>query len=91
MKLNDIVTIVVVTGAEYVGKFVKETPEHITIKDPHIVSPDGNNLGFMPTVAMTGEPKIDKVKFYKSGVIVVVPTAVAVAKEYRKSCSGIIL
>lgn len=91
MNKNEIVTIVAATGAEYVGKYKSESPEYFLIGDPHIVSPDGNNLGFMPTVAMTGTPEISEVKFQKTGVILVVPTADAVAKEYLKSCSGIIV
>jgi len=91
MKVNDVVTIVVSNGTEYVGKFRDETSDGFLIGDPHIVAPDGGSLGFMPTVAMTGEPKIGEVKFQKSGVILVVKTAEAVEKEYRKASSGLIL
>ena len=91
MKINDVVTVVAVTGAEYVGKFRDETTDGYIIGDPHIVTPEGNNLGFMPTVAMTGEPKIGEVKFQKTGVILIVPTAEAVEKEYRKASSGLIV
>lgn len=91
MEINQVVTIVVSNGTEYVGKFRDETTDGFIIGDPHIVAPDGNNLGFMPTVAMTGEPKIGEVKFQKSGIILVVPTAEAVEKEYRKASSGLIL
>jgi hypothetical protein len=91
MEINDVVTIVAVTGAEYVGKFRDETTDGYIIGDPHIVTPNDATLGFMPTVAMTGEPKIGEVKFQKTGVILVVPTAEAVEKEYRKASSGLIL
>ena len=91
MNVNDVVTIVVGNGTEYVGKFRDETPDVFIIGDPHIVTPNGENLGFMPTVAMTGEPKIGEVKFQKSQVTLVVPTAEAVEKEYRKASSGLIL
>jgi len=91
MEINQVVTIVVSNGTEYVGKFRDETTDGFIIGDPHIVTPDGNSLGFMPTVAMTGEPKIGEVKFQKSGIILVVPTAEAVEKEYRKASSGLIL
>ena len=40
---------------------------------------------------MTGEPRIGEVKFQKSGIILVVPTAEAVEKEYRKASSGLIV
>ena len=84
-----VVTLVAVTGAEYVGKLMMETDETIILENPHIVTPDGNNLGFMPTVAMTGEPHVKEGHFNKSGVILVTKTAAAVEKEYLKAKSGI--
>lgn len=91
MEINDVITVVAVTGAEYVGKFRDETTDAYIIGDPHIVTPTNDNLGFMPTVAMTGEPKVGEVKFQKTGVVLVVKTAEAVEKEYRKASSGLIL
>jgi hypothetical protein len=91
MNINDVVTIIVGNGTEYVGKFRLETENEYIIGDPHIVAPDGNNLGFMPTVAMTGEPRIGEVKFNKTQVVLVVKTAEAVVKEYIKSSSGLIV
>ena len=91
MEINQVVTIVVSNGTEYVGKFRDETTDGYIIGDPHIVAPQNDSLGFMPTVAMTGEPKIGEVKFQKSGIILVVKTAEAVEKEYRKASSGLIL
>jgi len=91
MKVNDIVTVVAVTGAEYIGKFRKETLDTFVIGEPHIVSPEGESLTFMPTVAMTGEPSVGEATFQKSGVILVVRTAKEVAAEYTRSISGIIL
>ena len=75
MQINDVITVVAVTGAEYVGKFRLETDETIVIGDPHIVTPDGQNLGFMPTVAMTGTPQVGEVTFNKSGVVLCVKTS----------------
>jgi len=91
MEINQVVTVVVSNGTEYVGKFRDETTDGYIIGDPHIVAPQGDSLGFMPTVAMTGEPKVGEVKFQKSGIILVVKTAEAVEKEYRKASSGLIL
>ena len=91
MNKNDVVTVVAVTGAEYIGKFVEETAQTYVIKDPYIVTPDGANIGFMPTVAMTGAPEIPRVEFQKTGVITIVPTADAMVKEYTKTSSGIVL
>ena len=90
MQINDVITVVAVTGAEYVGKFRLETDETIVIGDPHTVTPDGQNLGFMPTVAMTGTPQVGEVTFNKSGVVLCVKTADAVEKEYIRAASGII-
>ena len=90
MNENDVVTLVATTGAEYVGKFYVEDEGGVWLKDPHIVSPQGDSLGFMPTVAMTGEVKLDKVCFRHGGIVTIVPTAEAVEKEYRRASSGII-
>ena len=91
MNVNDVVTIVVSNGTEYVGKFRDETTDGYIIGNPHIVAPQGESLGFMPTVAMTGEPQVGEVKFQKSGIILVVKTAEAVEKEYIRSSSGLIV
>lgn len=91
METNDVVTIVATTGAEYVGKLLNMSDDSVVLADPHIVTPDGQKLGFMPTVAMTGQPRIGKVTFNKSGIILVVPTAEEVAKEYIRASSGILL
>jgi hypothetical protein len=91
MDVNDVVTVVVGNGTEYVGKFRSETTNELIIGDPHIVAPDGERLGFMPTVAMTGEPRVGEVKFQKAQVALVVKTAEAVVKEYIKASSGLIL
>lgn len=90
-KKNDIVTVVAVTGAEYVGKFEMENAKTFTIREPYIVTPQGESLGFMPTVAMSGKPELSMVDFQKTGVITIVPTADEVAKGYVKSSSGIVL
>jgi len=91
MEINDVITLLAGNGTEYVGKFRLETDTTITIGDPHIVAPDGDRLGFMPTVAMTGVPRVGEVSFNKSQVLLVVKTADAVEKEYRKASSGLIL
>ena len=91
MNKNDIVTLVAVTGAEYVGKFESEGSDTFVIREPYIVTPQGESLGFMPTVAMSGKPELNTVTFQKTGIITVVPTADEVAKAYIKSSSGIVL
>ena len=90
MKKNDIVTLVAVTGAEYVGKYSSEDDIGVWLKNPHIVTPQGESLGFMPTVAMTGEVEPDMVCFRRHGIVTVVQTAEPVQKEYIRSSSGII-
>ena len=91
MEINDVITLVAGNGTEYVGKFRLETDTTVVVGDPHIVAPDGNNLGFMPTVAMTGEPRVGEVTFNKSQLLLCVKTAEAVEKEYVKSSSGLII
>lgn len=91
MEINDVITLVAGNGTEYVGKFRLETPETIVVGDPHIVVPEGQNIGFMPTVAMTGEPKVREVSFNRAQLLLCVKTADVVEKEYVKASSGIII
>jgi len=90
MNKNDVVSIVTLTG-EFVGKYVDETPEQYIIADPRLLTQSQNGAGFLPVVCMTGKQEPDEVRFNKSVVAFVVETANEVAKEYRKSTSGIIL
>ena len=87
---NDVVSLVTLSG-EFVGKFVSETTNEVVLADPHLVTPNGDQIGFMPVVCMTGETNLPEVTFFKTSTLCMVPTAEPVQKEYRRSTSGLIL
>lgn len=90
MKKQEVVTIVTVTG-EYIGKFIDESADKITLGDPHMVTPNGESIGFLPAVCLTGKQEPSSVSFYKTGVVLMIESQEEVAKQYRTSISGIIL
>lgn len=87
---NDIISVVTV-GGEVIGKFLSENPTEMIIGDPHMVTPNGESIGFIPTVAMTGKPQISEVTIQKASIIFSVETADEVVREYRKATSGLII
>lgn len=90
MNKQEVVTIVTVTG-EYIGKFIDESADKITLGDPHMVTPNGESIGFLPAVCLTGKQEPSSVSFYKTGVVLMIESQEEVAKQYRTSISGIIL
>jgi hypothetical protein len=88
--INDVVSLVTVNG-EYIGKFVSEDTVGVTLKDPHMVTPNGESIGFLPAVCLTGEQKPAQVTFNKSCVTLVIKSQEEVAKSYREATSGLVL
>lgn len=90
MKKQEVVSVVTISG-EYIGKFIDENAQQITIGDPHMVTPNGESIGFLPAVCLTGKQEPSSVSFNKSCVVLMVESQEEVAKQYRTSISGIIL
>ena len=90
MKTGDIVSVVTISG-EYIGKFKSEGSEFITIEDPHMVTPNGESIGFLPAVCLTGKQKPDHVSFRTSCVVLMIESQEEVAKQYRQATSGLVL
>jgi len=90
MKVNEVVTVVTV-GGEFIGKFQSEDADQVTLSDPHLVTPNGEQIGFLPTVSLTGKQPVTSVSFNKTAVICMVETQEDVAKSYRSSLTGLVL
>lgn len=90
MSKQDIVSLVTVSG-EYIGKFIDESSDKVTLGDPHLVTPNGESVSFLPAVCLTGKHEPSSVSFNKSCVVLVTETQEEVAKQYRQAVSGLIL
>ena len=87
---NDVISVVTV-GGEIVGKFLRETTTDMTIADPHMVTPNGESIGFIPAVSMTGVQSPKEVTIQKGAIVLTVKTAEEVEREWRKATSGLII
>lgn len=93
-KVGDIVTLKILGGDEVVGRLLEEaqyseTTGSYTINKPHAVMMGQQGFGLAPYV-LTAGPDF-KVSFKSDHVVCVVKTFDAVAKEYIKQTSGILV
>jgi len=88
---DKIVTLVLMNGAEIIGKFVDDNGEVYTLNRPRLLQPGPQGVGLVNGVCMSGtEPKGD-MDFNKSGVIFVIETMDDLAKGYQQQVSGLVL
>ena len=88
MNIGDVVTVMVSTGAEYVGKLVSDDDKGVTLDNPRFVSVTEQGMGFASGIAMTGSKDPKKVTL--RNVIFVAETNPEVVSAYRQSISGLI-
>lgn len=89
MKINDVVTVVTVSG-EYVGKFESmNTNGVVTLKDPRMLIHGDQGVGFARGICMTSDADTTSVAFQQ--YVFVTETNEAFSKEYTRATSGIIL
>jgi len=89
MKLNDVVTVVTVSG-EYVGKFESlNTNGVVTLKDPRMLIHGDQGVGFARGICMTSDENTSTVAFQQ--YVFITETNEAFSKEYTRATSGIIL
>lgn len=82
---------VVTVGGEYIGKLKDQEGEFITLEDPHTITPNGQSIGFLPAVCMTGKQKPAEVKLNKALVLLMIESQDEVVREYRSATSGLVL
>lgn len=90
MKKNDVVSVVTNVG-EFVGKFVADTPEGVTLADPRMIVHNQQGMGFAKGVSMAGVEEPNEATFYNSNVVVVMAVNPAVEKAWREFTSGIVI
>ena len=89
MKLNDVVTVVTVSG-EYIGKFESlNTNGVVTLKDPRMLIHGDQGVGFARGICMTSDENTNTVAFQQ--YVFITETNEAFSKEYTRATSGIIL
>ena len=90
-KQGDVVTLVLVNGAEIIGEYISENPTEYTLKRPRMVQANQQGVGLVNGVCMTGSEPDGDLEFNKSGVIFVIKTVEEMAKGYRQQVSGLVL
>ena len=91
MKKDTIVTVVLLNGAELIGRYIGEDFNSITIYKPRMVQASAQGVGLVNGVCMTGEEPKGDVAFNRSGVIFVIKTVEEMAKGYQQQVSGLVL
>lgn len=90
MKKNDVVTVVTSVG-EFVGKFVSDSPEGVTIDDPRMIVHSQQGMGFAKGVSMAGVEDPKQVTFGAGQIVAVMEINPAVEKAWREFTSGIVI
>ena len=91
-KVNDVVTIKLLSGEEVIGYFVKEDDKEITLRKPVVPVPTGQGaMGLAPFVMSSdylngGNPEIS---FRATTVITTVPTSKQFADAFTAQVSGL--
>lgn len=87
---NDIVTLVLASGQEILGKFVTKEGDNVIVDQPVMLvqSPEGQ-MGFQ-AFSMTGDAT-GQVEFQGKNVVAVVDTRSDIAQSYRSATSGIVV
>lgn len=88
MSMNEVVSLSTPSG-EFVGKYLAEDVNSVTLEDPRLVMASQKGLGFGNGVTMTGKENPDKVTF--NNYICYVPVDPEVERAYRSAVSGLVL
>lgn len=84
---GDILSIKLSSGEEVIGKYVKDTDEHLILDRPLMLAMSQKGVGMAP-VLMTVNPE-SKLKFSKTAVMVVAESDQEIAKQYLYQTTGI--
>jgi len=89
MKTNSVVTLVLLNGAELVGRFVSQDDSTIVINKPRLIAPQDRGLAFVPGVTMTGVEPSGDFDFPRHSVLYMVETKKVVADSWQQAVSGL--
>jgi hypothetical protein len=91
MKKDDVVTIVLINGAEIVGRFVVDNGKTVVLNKPRMIQASEQGIGLVPGICMTGEEPSGDFEFNKSGVLFIINTVEQLANQYGQMTSGLIM
>lgn len=83
VKEGQVITIICPIG-EFIAEHGGETENGLRAIKPRMLVNTGNDIGFAPGVAMTGELEPEECVFYSAGMITVVPTADKFAEAWKE-------
>ena len=91
MENGKIVTLVLINGAEIVGRHVQRTPDGVTLNRPRMVQASSQGVGLVNGISMTGvEPKGD-FTFPISSIMYMIDTVEEMANGWTSQTSGLAL
>ena len=91
MTKGKIVTLVLVNGAEIVGRHVQRTPDGVTLNRPRMVQATPQGVGLVNGISMTGiEPKGD-FTFPTNSIMYTIDTVEEIANGWTSQTSGLAL
>ena len=89
MENGKIVTLVLINGAEIVGRHVQRTPDGVTLNRPRMVQASPQGVGLVNGISMTGvEPKGD-FTFPISSIMYMIDTVEEMANGWTSQTSGL--
>ena len=91
MKPNTIVTLVMTTGAEIIGRLVKDEFSTVVIYKPRLVQATQQGVGLVNGISMTGIEINEEFEFPKTSVAYIVETMKELADGWTQQTSGIAL
>lgn len=91
MKKDTIVTLVMINGAEIIGKFVSEEFQTVKIYKPRMVQVTQQGVGLVNGISMTGIEVTGEFEFSKSSIAYMIETVEELANGWTQQTSGIAL
>ena len=88
-KVNDIITIALISGQEVLGKLISEDNNKITIERPLTVAFGPQGAAFQP-FTVTGDSE-GKVSFDATKVVATLKTNKETTEAYRAATSGLVV
>lgn len=89
MNKGDVVTIVLMNGAEIIGEWVEDNGASYVLNRPRMLQANPQGVGLVNGVCMSGEEPKGNLPFNKTSVVI--KTVDELAKGYKQQVSGLVL
>ena len=89
MEKNKVTTLVMINGAEIIGRFVDESDTHITLYKPRMVQVTQQGVGLVNGISMTGKEPDGNFSFARSSIMFMLETVSELATGWTRQTSGI--